>query len=217
MGGERVIRVDVTPRAARRVRALLTGEDLSGRYGLRIGLADPADSAGRTGLVEAAPEYRLSLAPAPSDDELVLPRYGFDVFVAKVHSDRLDGVRVDYVESDAVAGFLVDRPVRVSRAVSPQPGPGGGRVFGAPVDVVPPPGTSPELEDRVAAALEGVRPVLAGDGGDVELVGVGDGAAYIRLRGACSGCGAALTTLTQLIETAVAALVPEVPRTVLVG
>jgi Fe-S cluster biogenesis protein NfuA len=46
---------------------------------------------------------------------------------------------------------------------------------------------------------------------------VGDGAAYIRLRGACSGCGAALTTLTQLIETAVAALVPEVPRTVLVG
>lgn len=201
-----MIRVDVTPRAARRVRTMLTGDDRTGRYGLRIALA-PSD--------RSSEEYLLSLAPTARDDELVLPRYGFDVFVAKDHSDQLDGVRVDYVESDAGAGFLVDRPAQ--RGAGQQTGPGGGPALGVAADAVPPPGTSPELEARVAAALEEVRPVLVGDGGDVELVGVGDGAAYIRLQGACAGCGAALSTLTQLIETTVAAAVPEVPRTLLVA
>lgn len=205
-----MIWVDVTPRAARRVRSLLTREDRTGRYGLRVALA-ATDRPGGSG------EYVLSLAPMPHPDELVLPRHGFDVFVSKAHSDQLDGVRVDYVESDTGSGFLVDRPARVGRGGASQTGPGGGPALGAAADAVPQPGTSPELESRVAAALEDVRPVLVGDGGDVELVGVGDGAAYVRLQGACSGCGAALSTLTQLIETTVAAAVPEVPRTVLVA
>ena len=209
-----MIRVDVTPRAARRVRTMLTRADRSGRYGLRVALAAPDRPAeGGSGGTNA--EYLLSLAPTPHVDEFVLPRHGFDVFVAKAHGDRLDGVRVDYVESDAGSGFLVDRPAQ--RGAGQQTGPGGGPALGVAADAVPPPGTSPELEARVAAALDDVRPVLASDGGDVELVGVGDGAAYVRLQGACSGCGAALSTLTQLIETTVAAAVPEVPRTVLVA
>lgn len=193
-----IVHIEVTPRAARHVRALLArdGRTTPGaRYGLRVALAP--------GAADGHP-YRLSLAPTAQPDELVLPRNGYDVFVARADADELDGVRIDFLESDAGSGFLVDRPAPARAAV-------------APTAWMPEAGSSPELERRVAAALEDVRPVLVGDGGDVELVGVADGAAYVRLQGACSGCGSALATLTQLIEATVASAVPEVPRTVLVA
>jgi iron-sulfur cluster assembly protein len=202
-----IVRIDVTPRAARHVRTLLARDGRSpddpdaARYGLRVALAPGG---------EDRHPYRLSVVTGTRPDEMALPRNGFDVLVARADADRLDGLRIDYVESDAGSGFLVDRPGAL-RPVGPS-APGD-----LPRPPVPPPGTSPELESRVAAALDDVRPVLVGDGGDVELVGVADGAAYVRLQGACNGCGAALVTLTQLIEATVASAVPEVPRTVLVA
>jgi len=47
-------------------------------------------------------------------------------------------------------------------------------------------------------------------------VSVSHGVAYLRLDGACSGCSAALLTLSAVIEKTVLARVPEVTRTVLV-
>jgi Fe-S cluster biogenesis protein NfuA/nitrite reductase/ring-hydroxylating ferredoxin subunit len=58
------------------------------------------------------------------------------------------------------------------------------------------------LDERVAGALERVRPYLASHGGDVELVSLEDGVARIRLRGSCDGCAASASTLELAIERA---------------
>ena len=45
------------------------------------------------------------------------------------------------------------------------------------------------MEEKVKKALDQVRPSLQADGGDVELVEVGeDGIIKVKLVGACAGC-----------------------------
>ena len=46
----------------------------------------------------------------------------------------------------------------------------------------------PSLNERVENALEGIRPMLASHGGDVELVKVKPPAVEVRFIGACDGC-----------------------------
>ncbi len=74
---------------------------------------------------------------------------------------------------------------------------------------------SKTLRDRVAAALDKIRPLVQADGGDVELVGVDDeGVVTVRLRGACIGCPSAAITLTLGIERSLMQEIPEVTRVV---
>ena len=47
---------------------------------------------------------------------------------------------------------------------------------------------------------ETVRPVLKGDGGDIELVDIKDWKVYCALRGACAGCMGAARTLQLIVE-----------------
>ena len=55
---------------------------------------------------------------------------------------------------------------------------------------------------EVESVLEDLRPMLALDGGDFELVAVeDDGAVVLRAKGACAGCHAQATTLSQALET----------------
>lgn len=68
------------------------------------------------------------------------------------------------------------------------------------------------LEERVRAALDGVRPYLGSHGGDVELAGVEDGVVRLRLRGSCEGCPASAMTLKLAIEDAVLRAAPDVER-----
>ena len=44
------------------------------------------------------------------------------------------------------------------------------------------------MKDKIEKLLEGIRPALQADGGDVELVDVSDGVVKVRLKGACAGC-----------------------------
>jgi Fe-S cluster biogenesis protein NfuA len=58
-----------------------------------------------------------------------------------------------------------------------------------------------------------IRPNLQADGGDVELLGVGDdGVVQVRLTGACSGCPFSAMTLAIGVEQRLKAAVPEVVR-----
>ena len=57
-----------------------------------------------------------------------------------------------------------------------------------------------ELYAPVRNSLDRVRPMLLRDSGDIELVRITDGRVYVRLLGACSGCGAAHTTLKNGVE-----------------
>jgi Fe-S cluster biogenesis protein NfuA/nitrite reductase/ring-hydroxylating ferredoxin subunit len=68
------------------------------------------------------------------------------------------------------------------------------------------------VEERVRAALEGVRPYLGSHGGGVELLDVADGVASVRLQGSCEGCPASAMTLKLAIEDAVLKAVPDVER-----
>ena len=66
------------------------------------------------------------------------------------------------------------------------------------------------VEERVNAALDKVRPGIAMDGGEVWLVKVEDGVAYVQMLGACGGCPASTMTLKGAIEAIVVAEVPEI-------
>jgi Fe-S cluster biogenesis protein NfuA len=57
------------------------------------------------------------------------------------------------------------------------------------------------MKEQVEKALEKIRPALQRDGGDVELIEVGeDGIVKVRLTGACGGCPMSQITLKQGIE-----------------
>ena len=66
-----------------------------------------------------------------------------------------------------------------------------------------------DLETRVRDALEGVRPYLGTHGGDVELLGVEDGVARLRLEGTCHGCPSSTVTLRNAIEEALLKAAPD--------
>lgn len=74
--------------------------------------------------------------------------------------------------------------------------------------------TGAELQERVQAALEEVRPALQMDGGDVELVGVDAGIVKVRLLGACGGCPMATMTLVGFVEERLKTRVPEIHQVV---
>jgi len=73
------------------------------------------------------------------------------------------------------------------------------------------------MEDKVRNALEGIRPTLQADGGDLELVEVTpDGVVRVRLVGACHSCPMAEFTLKQAVEERLKEEVPEVTEVVAV-
>ncbi|MEW5772912.1 MAG: NifU family protein [Thermodesulfobacteriota bacterium] len=69
------------------------------------------------------------------------------------------------------------------------------------------------MRDKVEKALDKVRPMLAADGGNVELAEVTeDGVVKVRLQGACKGCPMSQITLKNGIERIILKEVPEVKR-----
>jgi len=224
-----MIRVDVTPAAARQIRALVAEQGSAVRYGLRVAVDDNLASR---------QEYRLSLAERPLDDEMVLPRHGFDVYLGRGDSESLDGVKIDFVDSGSISGFTIDkvpRPRReldlrdsgtgpFARDIAGNLTPKAGRETGweaggevdRPLDEGPAASGPADIVARVEAALDEVRPILERDGGNVTLVAVRAGVAFVRLSGACSGCSAASLTLKTIVEQTIGGAVPEITGAVLV-
>jgi NifU-like protein len=54
-----------------------------------------------------------------------------------------------------------------------------------------------------------VRPMLQGDGGDIEIVDIKDYLVYARLMGACQGCSGATQTLKMMVEDTLKSQVEE--------
>lgn len=68
-----------------------------------------------------------------------------------------------------------------------------------------------ELRDRVESALETMRPFLAADGGDMELVNITeDMVVQLRLLGSCKNCNMSEMTLRAGVEEAVKRSVPQI-------
>lgn len=68
------------------------------------------------------------------------------------------------------------------------------------------------MRERVEEALEGIRPALQADGGDIELIDVVDGVVKVKLKGACGTCPSALMTLKHGVEAKLKEEIPEVVR-----
>jgi Fe-S cluster biogenesis protein NfuA len=66
-----------------------------------------------------------------------------------------------------------------------------------------------DLETRVREALDGVRPYLESHGGDIELLGIDEGVAGLRLTGSCDGCAASAATLEVAVEQALRDAAPD--------
>src|SRR5581483_3381429 len=66
------------------------------------------------------------------------------------------------------------------------------------------------LAERIERALEGIRPMLASHGGDVELVRVAPPAIEVRFIGACDGCPASQLTFHAGVKKAVEDACPEI-------
>lgn len=65
------------------------------------------------------------------------------------------------------------------------------------------------VETRVQQALDEVRPYMETHGGNVELLGVTGGIAYLRLVGSCHGCAASSTTMKLAVEKAIQKFAPD--------
>jgi len=68
----------------------------------------------------------------------------------------------------------------------------------------------PSLTERVEAALESIRPMLASHGGDVELVSVVPPSIEVRFTGSCDGCPASQLTFHAGVKKAVEEACPEI-------
>lgn len=70
------------------------------------------------------------------------------------------------------------------------------------------------MREQVEKVLsEEVRPMLSTHGGGIDLVEVTeDGTVKVRLTGGCCGCPSAQATLTQVVENALKAKIPEVKK-----
>ncbi|PIQ89117.1 MAG: hypothetical protein COV72_04805 [Candidatus Omnitrophica bacterium CG11_big_fil_rev_8_21_14_0_20_42_13] len=67
------------------------------------------------------------------------------------------------------------------------------------------------MRQKVEAALDKIRPMLAADGGDVQLVDVSpDGIVKVKLTGACGACPMSAMTLKMGVEKAIKKDVPEI-------
>ncbi len=66
------------------------------------------------------------------------------------------------------------------------------------------------IETRIIAVIDKLRPFLVSDGGNIEFVKFEDGICYVRLLGHCQGCPMMEVTLKDGIELAITSEVEEV-------
>ena len=71
------------------------------------------------------------------------------------------------------------------------------------------------MKEQVEKVLDKIRPSLVADGGNVQLIDVGDdGVVKVKLVGACAGCPMSQMTLKMGIEKLLKKEIPEVKEVV---
>jgi len=69
-----------------------------------------------------------------------------------------------------------------------------------------------DLEARVLAALDSVRPYMESHGGNVEVLGIDEheGILHLRMMGSCDGCPSSSVTLQHAVKQAIEEAAPEI-------
>ncbi len=150
-----------------------------------------SDQAVRVGISERSPtgfSYQLEFCDQSEKTEAdTVLEHGDLVFLIDTESiEDLRGTSLDYVDTGFSAGFKFDNPNKPKLMQNP-------------------------IAVRVQEVIkERINPGVASHGGNVTLLDVRDGTAYVRLGGGCQGCGHADDTVKQGIETMIREAVPEV-------
>ena len=142
-----------------------------------------------------APNYELTLveAEARAATDVEVDAGAFTVLVDEGSVKRLDGARVDFVETIQESGFQITPDPDAVKAAMDEAGPGG------------------ELAERVTHVLDTeINPAIAAHGGVINLVDVQGSEIFIEMAGGCQGCAMSRMTLRQGVERMVAQSVPEV-------
>lgn len=73
-----------------------------------------------------------------------------------------------------------------------------------------------DINQRIQAVLEDLRPAILQDGGDIHFVRFEDGTVYVRLHGACVSCPISFITLKMGLEAQLKEKIPGVNTVVAV-
>ncbi|MXX56151.1 MAG: iron-sulfur cluster assembly accessory protein [Gemmatimonadetes bacterium] len=142
-----------------------------------------------------APNYELTLveAEARSASDVEVDAGAFTVLVDEASVKRLDGARVDFVETIQESGFQITPDPDAVKDAMDEAGPGGA------------------LAERVTQVLDAeINPAIAAHGGVINLVDVQGTEIFIEMAGGCQGCAMSRMTLRQGVERMVSQSVPEV-------
>ncbi len=142
-----------------------------------------------------APNYELTLveAEARSASDVEVDAGAFTVLVDEASVKRLDGARVDFVETVQESGFQITPDPDAVKDAMDEAGPGGA------------------LAERVTEVLDTeINPAIAAHGGVINLVDVQGTEIFIEMAGGCQGCAMSRMTLRQGVERMVSQSVPEV-------
>lgn len=75
-----------------------------------------------------------------------------------------------------------------------------------------------ELKNAIEEALDSIRPHLAEDGGNVEVVEIGkDGVVKIKWLGACRSCDMSAMTLKAGVEQTIIQKLPQIKKVIAVA
>lgn len=123
------------------------------------------------------------------------------VVIPPTSIDHLRGSRLEFATNGGGGLVLVNPNQPSAEELNP----------GLPAEILAM-GVESELAQRATAVLDNeVNPSIASHGGRADLVAMDDEAkiAYIKMSGGCQGCSMSRLTLTQGIETALRAALPE--------
>lgn len=134
--------------------------------------------------------YQMGLVEraARDADDVELDGGGFTVLIDPSSLEDMRGSTIDFVDTGGGGGLQINNPNPVWRD---------------------------PLSLRVQEIIDTqINPGVGTHGGWVELLGVRDSKAFIRLGGGCQGCGMADVTLKQGIETMIFAGAPEITQVI---
>ena len=150
-----------------------------------------SEQAVRVGIAERSPtgfQYQLEFCERSERGErdVVFEQDGVTFYVDADSASDLRGTSLDYVDNGFSAGFKFDNPNKPKLLNDP-------------------------VAERVYRVIqERINPGVASHGGQVTLLDVKDGTAYVRLGGGCQGCGHADSTVKEGIQATICAEVPEI-------
>lgn len=138
---------------------------------------------------QTAREYLVHflLEASPKDDEQTYDVGGISVLIANKDQNKLQGATLEWLESVSGSGFALKNPNKPENQLD-----------------------SP-IAKRVQQILDAeINPSIAAHGGNIELLDVQDGKAFVKMSGGCQGCSSAKATLKQGVEVRIKELIPEI-------